>query len=70
MARLLVVDDDASMLAALGALLRSAGHEAVTAQDGKEGSKEEQPGFSRGTRRREPVLHGGGVAGSVPPEAL
>jgi len=36
MARVLVVDDDASMLAALGALLRSAGHEALVAQSGKE----------------------------------
>jgi len=35
-ARVLVVDDDASMLAALSALLRSAGHEAVVAQSGKE----------------------------------
>lgn len=36
MARVLVVDDDASMLAAIQALLRSAGHEAVIAQSGKE----------------------------------
>ncbi|HUM12299.1 MAG TPA: sigma-54 dependent transcriptional regulator [Myxococcaceae bacterium] len=36
MARVLVVDDDASMLAALGALLRSAGHEPVVARSGKE----------------------------------
>ena len=34
MARVLVVDDDASMLAALDALLRAAGHEAVVAQSG------------------------------------
>jgi DNA-binding NtrC family response regulator len=36
MARVLVVDDDASMLAALGALLRAAGHQAIVAQSGKE----------------------------------
>ncbi|HZX43076.1 MAG TPA: response regulator, partial [Myxococcaceae bacterium] len=36
MARVLAVDDDASMLAALSALLRAAGHEAVVAQSGKE----------------------------------
>jgi DNA-binding NtrC family response regulator len=36
MARVLVVDDDASMLAALGGLLRAAGHDAIKAQSGKE----------------------------------
>jgi two-component system response regulator AtoC len=36
MARVLVVDDDPSMLSALDALLRSSGHEAVVARSGKE----------------------------------
>src|SRR5262245_66477608 len=36
MARILVVDDDPSMLAALEALLSSAGYEAVVAPSGKE----------------------------------
>jgi two-component system response regulator AtoC len=36
MARVLIVDDDASMLAALSALLRAAGHQAFVAQSGKE----------------------------------
>ena len=36
MARVLVVDDDPSMLSALGALLRSSGHQAVAAQSAKE----------------------------------
>jgi DNA-binding NtrC family response regulator len=36
MGRVLVVDDDPSMLAALSALLRSAGHEVVVAQSGKD----------------------------------
>lgn len=36
MARVLVVDDDASMLAALSGLLRSEGHEALVARSGKE----------------------------------
>jgi DNA-binding NtrC family response regulator len=34
--RVLVVDDDGSLLAALGALLRSAGHEVVLAHSGRE----------------------------------
>jgi len=34
--RVLVVDDDGSLLVALGALLRSAGHEVVFARSGKE----------------------------------
>jgi CheY-like chemotaxis protein len=40
MARILVIDDDADVRAALGQMLKFAGHEVVLATDGKEGVKQ------------------------------